>query len=44
MQAGIIRITYVEPYDYEQELEDIYWKLAKESGILLEKLDLEIPR
>lgn len=41
IQAGISRIMFVEPYDYETELEEVYWQLVKESGIELERLELE---
>ncbi len=41
IQAGISRIMFVEPYDYETELEKVYWRLVKESGIALERLELE---
>ena len=41
IQAGISRIMFVEPYDYETELEKVYWQLVKESGIALERLEFE---
>jgi dCMP deaminase len=41
IQAGISRIVYVEPYDYETELEDVYHELVRESGILFEHIELK---
>ena len=41
IQAGIVRIVYVEPYDYEPELEDVYQQLVSESGITFERIDPE---
>ena len=38
IQAGIARIVFVEPYDYDPELEEVYWKLVEESGTGLEQL------
>ncbi len=33
IQAGIVRIVYLEPYDYGAELEEVYQQLLKESGL-----------
>ena len=33
IQAGIVRLVYVEPYDYEPELEEVYQQLVRESGL-----------
>ncbi len=41
IQAGIIRILYVEPYDYGPELEKVYQQLLKESGLDLVWLEQE---
>ena len=41
IQAGIIRILYVEPYDYGPELEEVYQQLLKESGLELVWLEQE---
>ena len=41
IQAGIIRIVFVEPYDYETELEDVYQQLVAESGILFEQIEIQ---
>lgn len=41
IQAGIGRIVYVEPYDYESELEEVYQKLVEEAGISFEQLTFE---
>ena len=38
IQAGISRILYVEPYDYETDLEEVYQQLLKESGLALVRL------
>lgn len=43
VQAGLKRISYVVPYDYEEELESIYWKLVEDSGIALDRLEFDIP-
>ena len=39
IQAGITRIVYVEPYDYESELEDVYHELVRESSVQFERID-----
>ena len=41
IQAGIIRIVYVEPYDYAPELEEVYTQLLKESGMKMVRLERE---
>ena len=41
IQAGISRIWFVEPYDYESDLEEVYQQLLKESGLDLVVLDMD---
>lgn len=41
IQAGVVKIYYVEPYDYADELEEVYQKLVAESGMSLVKLERE---
>ena len=41
IQAGISRIWFVEPYDYESDLEELYQQLLKESGRDLVVLDMD---
>ena len=41
IQAGIVRIVYVEPYDYGAELEEVYQQLLKESGLEMVVLEGE---
>ena len=38
IQAGIDRIVYVEPYEFEPELEEVYQELLQESGIAMVQL------
>ena len=38
IQAGMVKIYYVEPYDYEPALEEVYAQLLKESGLEMEQL------
>ena len=39
IQAGILKILYVEPYEYEEALEEVYQQLLEESTIEMVRLE-----
>jgi dCMP deaminase len=42
IQAGLVKIVYVEPYEYEPELEEAYQGLVRESGLQMIQLTEDV--
>ncbi len=42
IQAGLAKIVYVEPYEYEPELEEAYQGLVRESGLQMIQLTEDV--